>query len=893
MVSKMDFKCLEPTDKIERVNFSVRTFNALSQAGITTLADLVLWDEKALRKINNLGQKSLGEIKKFLSKLTQDAYMREKFMLQDEVIIKTFYDSEGIERKDIKLIDVGFSVRSYNGLDRAGYTYLSQLLYLKRDDLLEIKNLGQNSINEILEKIVNIEIEEILDISLEENIDCRKFSEKASDILNIDSKRLYYELHPVFENAKNEQRDVKGQELLTSPFFRGLMKQKIVDFLNPFDFGVEFSEILKLFPFAFVEQDIVFSLLEELEVEEDIVIDGKIRLKYMTILKYADSLKKEQWREFIKWRLEGFTLDIIGQEKGLTRERVRQIVDKVLNKRPRLFEDRYIEFFEAYNFSMEEFCYIFTEEEIIYNYLTLVAKRRGERRLDELMYDESLPTAIRKRAQQIVYKDYVNIDGEWIYKHRFEFIDYVVRTYFQEESSFDQFVYKYYELLKELGFSENENLILKNVRSYENKFNRTYDKVLWKAGRKFRYYDIGNYDFSEFWHELELQQYKNVEYSASKFLNEHLELMNKYDIRDEYELHNLLRKLCEKEKNEGITFGRMPMITFGEANRDEQVLDMLLQVAPVSIQDLAVFYEMEYGVLAKTFMSNHLQNFSEYFSDGIYCISVDPLPFDQLNCMKEILVNDFYLTTDIKQIYQEEFPLEPVDNINSYTLKTLGFNVFTGYVIKNTYDTAVAYVTKLLTEEDFVDIRELPTGLTGKVSYSSQLYKLRNSYEIIEYKLNHYMNIRYLDRLGVTKEALQDYCQAVFNFINTEELFTIKLLRNKGFSHVLDRLGFTETFYESLLTGDHSSFSYQRMGGVRLFCKKGEKVLLANFLQKYVEKHGVMEVSKLLYHLLSHYGMDFTHYKLLEVIGNSSMYYEPIEKNVYPNYETYLHMSSN
>jgi len=902
----MDYKYLEPTDKIEKAGFSVRAFNVLSQAGVVTLTDLIALDDAELLNLKNLGRKSLKEIQDFKKGLANDPYLQEMFELgeSEEAEVKRFYDHEGIKRKDVKLENIGFSVRTFNGLKRAGYTHASQLLHLKMDDLLAIKNLGKNSISEILEKIANLEFEPFTEVSTSENIKCRKFSEVTSDILNIDARRAYYELLPIFARAENEHREVDQKELFTSLYLREKMKRKILDFLTPFDFGVDVSEILALFPLDFADKDMTIFLLEELKLEEDILFDGNVQLKRTTILEYMESLEKEQWKEILIWRLEGFTLDAIGREMGITRERVRQIVVKVLTKRPQLLEDRYIEFFEAYDLSSEDFCYIFDEEDLIYNYLTLVGKRRSERKLDELMYDESIPVAIRKRAQKIVYKDYVNINGEQIYKHRFDFTDYIVRTYFQEEATFDEFAEKYHELLERLGLSKDENLIPQNIRSYENKFSLTYNKVLWKTGRKFRYYNIDSYDFSEFWQELELQQYENVEISTLKIFNEHPELMVRYDIQDEYELHNLLKKICDEEDCEEvsvidsgettrdesviITFGRMPMITFGEANRDEQVLDMLLQTAPVPIKDLAEFYTLEYGVLPQTFTATFLKNFTEYFSNGIYCISADPLPLVQLNRMKEVLVGDFYLTTDVKEIYLQEFPDQSLENINSYTLKTLGFNVYTSYVVKNTYDSATSYVKHLLTSEDFVDIGKLPRGLTGKATYYSQIQKLRDGYEIIEYKPNNYLNLRHLNRLGVTKEEIQNYCQAVFDFAHVDELFTIKLLNNKGFSHSLDRLGFTETFYEALLSGEHSEFSYRRMGGVKVFCKKGEKVLLPNFLQNYIEKYGAMGVEELMYRLLSRYGMDMVRDKLIQIIKDSPMHYDPIEKKIYPDYEAYL-----
>lgn len=57
-----------------------------------------------------------------------------------------------------------------------------------------------------------------------------------------------------------------------------------------------------------------------------------------------------------------------------------------------------------------------------------------------------------------------------------------------------------------------------------------------------RYYDIDSRDYKELLDTLALDRFSNTEISTLKFFNDFPELMNKYDIRDQYELHNLLKK---------------------------------------------------------------------------------------------------------------------------------------------------------------------------------------------------------------------------------------------------------------------------------------------------------------------------------------------------------------
>ena len=63
------------------------------------------------------------------------------------------------------------------------------------------------------------------------------------------------------------------------------------------------------------------------------------------------------------------TLEQIGQEYGLTRERIRQIFTKELNKIKDIDEDRFADIFQKYNFDEDLFCNYFNENKQTYYYL--------------------------------------------------------------------------------------------------------------------------------------------------------------------------------------------------------------------------------------------------------------------------------------------------------------------------------------------------------------------------------------------------------------------------------------------------------------------------------------------------------------------------------------------
>ena len=77
--------CFYDDDSIEELDFSVRTYNCLRRAGITTVSQLKQMTIVDLKKIRNLGSKSLKEIMQKVelfgadNRVPQDVWFPSKF----------------------------------------------------------------------------------------------------------------------------------------------------------------------------------------------------------------------------------------------------------------------------------------------------------------------------------------------------------------------------------------------------------------------------------------------------------------------------------------------------------------------------------------------------------------------------------------------------------------------------------------------------------------------------------------------------------------------------------------------------------------------------------------------------------------------------------------------
>ena len=389
---------------------------------------------------------------------------------------------------------------------------------------------------------------------------------------------------------------------------------------------------------------------------------------------------------------------------------------------------------------------------------------------------------------------------------------------------------------------------------------------------------------------LDLEQFEDTEFSALKLFRDYPLLMKQYNIHDKYELHNLLKKIWISE-NSSVKFKKMPTIEVGSASTYNQVLALLLQYAPIATDDLAMHYEEEYGVKAATVRGSYLCELDHYFYRGIYSIDYVALPSIQFARMQMVLDRDFYTIQEVKRLYKREFPDSDESLLNPYTLKTLDFHVYpgySGYIVKNTFSGATDYFHTILTQDDIVDMRVYGTAIRNIATYDNEHRRLRNAYEIVEFSPLQYINIRRLNEAGVTKEHLKAYCNTVAQYCEKDEYFTTTSLRNSGFTHALDDLGFEEWFYSSILFEDRDNFSAQRIGGTRLFLRGKPNGNLGDMLVWLLDKYQKIDFYDLLDMLENQYGIFLPKEKVIEIINGTDLYYDTIMEAVYIDYDTYF-----
>lgn len=897
------------TDKIEKLNMSTRVTNRLHRANISTVGEFIDLQQEKLMLLSNIGKKSFDEMIAMRNELLQ---INEKFKLvgagensetSDGIDIlpdeyPTFIDKTGKKQNDILIEDTDLSARAKHCLMHEGYIYISEIVDFAPSDLKKIKNMGDKTIAEILDYLDSLHFVEYIETDKQSGIE--QCSAKCMNYIGeylgeICSSEIYNDILEYFKaNFSDSAIDIEeildNKEIITAilkmPSIYNIIKNRIRETLTTEKWNKRKNDIIQEIPLGSSYSEFLYNTIDEMLNDNELVYspEGGITLNHLSIQEYIASLEDGQIKEILIDRLNGNTLEEIGDRFSLTRERVRQLTKKSLDKMPVLKEDYYKQVYSEYDFGEEDFRISFGENKCVYTYLQLKYFSYNKKRkpIKELLEDTSYSIYIRKCAEKAVYKDYITVGFGRVKKTRPDISDYIIKTFCAEETSMDEFVDLYNMFLEDYDLDNDEKLLI-NKRTYGNRLSES-NIVLWILGGKFRYYDISSRDYTELLDVLNLEQYINVEYSTYKFFKSYPELMDAYDIRNEYELHNLLKKILSEAQKTNIRFGKMPMIEFGQANRDEIVREFLFRYAPISVEEFAEKYEEEYGIKAITFVGTHVDCIKTYLHDGIYRVDFPELSSTQIDCMKSIFTEDYYTMDRVKNIFEREFPELDEEYLNSHTLYETGFTLYSGYVIRSTYSSAKQYFYEFFTRNE---IFEYNMNCDNNTEYGI-FNELKQQYEIIEFQPKTFLNIKRLNNVGITKQDIINYVQDVYDFVDYGEFFTFKSLKLKEYDHELHMLGFDDCFYASLISENKELFSTVKIGGIPVMTKGHYKVSFVAMIESIIDKYEKIEIYDFIYMLKNVYGISIDKYKVIETVNKSSLYYDTIAENIYINYEKYF-----
>lgn len=605
----------------------------------------------------------------------------------------------------------------------------------------------------------------------------------------------------------------------------------------------------------------------------------KIYPKLENIVNELDSEK----RDIIIRRLNGETLKSIGDSISKTRERIRQIEKNFFDsiEKIQIQENMYKEIFFEYEWTEEIFLKVFKEKRMVFSYLQMLEKRKNiqiyeKKLLKEILNEKEINLKTKKIIEENIYLDYIILkNGDKIKIEKNDILDYILKNYVKEGLRYEEVFVIYKNFLKEYSLEKNSKLLF-TEKYFESKL-ETYPKILLQHGRKIRYYGDILVTENELIKVLDLKKYRDIEISTKKIFDENIYQMEKWDIQDEYELHNLIKKIIKDKNKLKLEISKMPTLKFGKSDREMQILNLLIALSPVSARDFSIEYEKIYGVRNEVVIANYLLNFSKYYQDGLYIINQQSMDDSEYKIMKKNMTEKIYEINSIKKLYKNLFGKDDKGLINSYNLNKLGYRITYGYVLNKKYLSLENYFKKEILKKKIIDIKSMDVLGRKTSSYYSAIASLKRDFKIIAIEAYKYVLLEEIEKKGISIEMIKDYIDSVAQYKEDNSIFTVYSLNKEGFSHKLNEYNFDEWFYGSLLSTD-PRFKTQKTKNNFIIEKKDKgNITLLKFIKAVMYKHFVADLEDIKKYLKAEYNIELEKHKILEKIKEDYQFYNNIK----------------
>lgn len=284
----------------------------------------------------------------------------------------------------------------------------------------------------------------------------------------------------------------------------------------------------------------------------------------------------------------------LANKHGRTIERERQLVCEY--PVPLVKEDRYFWLILRYDMSPSNFAREFhvpmnmiSMSHVVYHY------RKSHIPIDSFITSGDIPEPFREKLKHLFPKR-VFFDGDK--RSHFRPFNRIVISFLHSYRGTPLTPEELHQ--KAIEYAKENNIYIAKPPSVDSTINLS-QVVLLKDPlvinvRHFacRGYDPNEIDFDDLEKNLHFHDYMDSVMSSDFFFKKYPNVMKKYDIRDCYELHNILKKNAGK-LSAPISFGRTPNIIIGKANAEKQLIEFMHSNSSCSDYEIAKKYSSAYG----------------------------------------------------------------------------------------------------------------------------------------------------------------------------------------------------------------------------------------------------------------------------------------------------------
>lgn len=588
----------------------------------------------------------------------------------------------------------------------------------------------------------------------------------------------------------------------------------------------------------------------------------------ISLEEYLESINENPKIDIIKMKLlQGKTLQEIGMKYNVSRERIRQIISKEIDKFPLLNEDIHYKIYTNCRITRKNYYRLFGYRPVEYNYLSTKYKS-GKKEITEI------DLKLEKMSQQEI-DDYLYPDKDKTSIKYYNEIKKIVEKqneYFLKKGIYQLFIAEYPE----------SNL---NERSFEAKMERL-DFIVNSGSNGFRYFDLDELIEGNFLSHIDLSNYKYKCVSSLKIFKDFIDVMNDYGIKNEYELHNILRYFYENGllNYEHICFKRMPIIEFDNVAKEDIISQTIENFYGKTIDDCLEYLYEEYGFRKDTFGAILSSSYSKYIEDG-KIIAYDSLSSEEINRLKTILVDDFYNFTDF-QLKVESMGV-PFNKMTQYNTKMVGYKKYEKYFLSLRYTTLKEFFTLLISQKDVFDKNEF-SKFWYNVTFNGVLNNLKSNLDIFEYQPEKYISYKRLyEGIGVTKKSLINLKNQLKNMFVETIFFTMKYAYKHGYKDVFQDYDFKDCFYKSLFIHDND-VQMVSVNGTILFGITDQSISVNDLIEDILRKEKSISRYNLNQVLIEDYGIKLELFELKNAMHHFNGYYCDVMDKFYITYDLFL-----
>lgn len=596
----------------------------------------------------------------------------------------------------------------------------------------------------------------------------------------------YIKLHNTFGvNTSNKiieaYKKFKATKLDTKVFFIDTISYIKYDAVLVRD-ALEYFSKIKAYPINHFEDDLK-SAVDAGVIE---IVSDKIVYKYPSLANALEQLPpKSKW--LIDEKLKGRTLEDIGKELMQTRESVRQKLENAFELLPVLYEDKYKDIITKYRWDFDSMKFFYGIDQMTFRYLKC---RYG---LGEVGLHVLLSENISDDQRDYLYyhNNLIDANDDILYNQKSIILKYVLSKYAVNEITYNELFVRLVDFMTQIGHT---NYYWSKVESFKNYLD-SFPFAIHGNNLTVRFWDFKRLLDSDLYCLTSLIHLPIGIYNTRMLFDNNKEMMDRYDIRDEFELHNILRRI---NNDEHVTFKKMPYLIIGNVSREEFTYMMIEKMAPVSINDFMEHIHCFYGKAAPLMESNCLRLYKDKRSEELLkgTSAVDESIFDEMRKnLREDIIPIYIYDKRLKSKrsdYREGLLSTRFVDENGYYFYPGGF-----LVRKSISDPIEHLKQKIMLKKDHKIISKDSIYLTPL--YFKALYYLSEEKKMVCFGNSFVYKKEYLESIGITEELMNDYVNQALLYANNHDLFTSDTFNNYLSSHELVKKGLPSICYDSIL----------------------------------------------------------------------------------------------